>query len=177
MNCSLWWQLALKLFVDEGLMLESQILTLNSPSSKTLKILRKWFRLNSTPVLWGRDEHLLNQEHEHDLVALAPIDTDRLNIFLKSYFGCFFREQHSGDIENNGLYYFSEKRVQHAGVLISTCFCAILLVGAITCLLLIANRGIGLRVGMIVLFTCLFAGVVGLLTNARRAEVFGATAA
>lgn len=119
----------------------------------------------------------MGHEHEHDLVALAPVDTDRLNVFLKSYFGWFFREQQHRDIENSGLYYFSEKRVQHAGVVISTCLCAILLIGAIVCLLLIADRGIGLRVGMIVLFTCLFAGVVGLLTNARRAEIFGATAA
>jgi hypothetical protein len=34
-----------------------------------------------------------------------------------------------------------------------------------------------LRVGMIVLFTGMFAVVVGLLTNARRAEIFGSTAA
>ena len=33
------------------------------------------------------------------------------------------------------------------------------------------------RIGMIVLFTCLFAAVVGLLTNARRAEIFASTAA
>ena len=35
----------------------------------------------------------------------------------------------------------------------------------------------GINIGMIVLFTCLFAIVVGLLTNARRAEIFGSTAA
>jgi hypothetical protein len=34
-----------------------------------------------------------------------------------------------------------------------------------------------LRVGMIVLFTSLFTGIMGLLTNARRAEIFGSTAA
>jgi hypothetical protein len=45
------------------------------------------------------------------------------------------------------------------------------------CLLLIANYSMGLRVGMIVLFTGMFAGIVGLLTNARRAEIFGSTAA
>ena len=139
--------------------------------------MRKWFVSASTPVLWGRDEHLLDKEHENDLVALAPVDTDRPNVLLKSYFGWFFREQQQRDMENNEIYYFPEKRVQQAGVVISTCFCAILLIGAIVCLLLIADRSIGLRVGMIVLFTCLFAGDFGLLTNARRAEIFGATAA
>lgn len=33
------------------------------------------------------------------------------------------------------------------------------------------------RLGLIATFTTLFAGSVGLLTNARRAELFGATAA
>ena len=61
--------------------------------------------------------------------------------------------------------------------MISIVFSAILLVGAIVCLLLVSDRSINLRVGMIVLFTSLFALVVGLLTNARRAEIFGATAA
>lgn len=45
------------------------------------------------------------------------------------------------------------------------------------CSLLLADHSIHLRVGMIVLFTSLFALVVGLLTNARRAEIFGSTAA
>jgi hypothetical protein len=63
--------------------------------------------------------------------------------------------------------------LQELSVLLS----AVLLIGAIVCLLLIANYSIGLRVGMIVLFTGMFAGIVGLLTNARRAEIFGSTAA
>lgn len=33
------------------------------------------------------------------------------------------------------------------------------------------------RLGMVALFTSIFAFTIGLLTNARRAEVFGATAA
>lgn len=54
---------------------------------------------------------------------------------------------------------------------------AILLLGAIACLLAVANKGQNIKIGMIVLFTCLFAGVIGLLTNAKRAEIFGSTAA
>ena len=70
-----------------------------------------------------------------------------------------------------------QRRIEIAGAIISVLLSAILLVGAIVCLLLISNRNVHLRVGMVVLFTCLFAIVVGLLTNARRAEIFGATAA
>ena len=74
-------------------------------------------------------------------------------------------------------YYYPERRIQHAGLVISTLLSAVLLIGAIVVLLLISDRPIRLRVGMIVLFTCLFAAVVGLLTNARRAEIFASTAA
>lgn len=41
------------------------------------------------PVLWGRDSDLF--ENSRDLIALAPVDTDRLNVFLKSYFGWFLK--------------------------------------------------------------------------------------
>ena len=78
---------------------------------------------------------------------------------------------------NGEIFYYSNHRIQRAGALVSIVFSAILLVGAIVCLMLVSDRSIKLRVGMIVLFTSLFALVVGLLTNARRAEIFGATAA
>lgn len=72
---------------------------------------------------------------------------------------------------------FPERRVQLAGAVIAALLSAILLIGAIVCLALVSNRSTGVRVGMIAIFTCLFAGVVSLLTNARRAEVFGSSAA
>ena len=77
----------------------------------------------------------------------------------------------------DGLYYYPQRRIEIAGAIISVLLSAILLISAIVCLLLTSNRNVHLRVGMVVLFTCLFAIVVGLLTNARRAEIFGATAA
>ncbi len=87
------------------------------------------------------------------------------------------RDDEDPQRSSSDLFYFSDRRIQRAGAVISIFFCAILLVGAIVCLLVVSERSIGLRVGMIVLFTCLFALVVGLLTNARRAEIFGSTAA
>ena len=79
--------------------------------------------------------------------------------------------------KDSEIFYFPTRRIQRAGAIITIMFSAILLIGAITCLVNIERRRTGLRVGMIVIFTCLFAAVVGLLTNARRAEIFGSTAA
>lgn len=73
----------------KAMVLESQILSLNAPSSRTLRAFKRWFKPSSTPALWGRDEHLFDKEN--DLVALAPVDTDRLHLFLKSYFAWFFK--------------------------------------------------------------------------------------
>lgn len=53
----------------------------------------------------------------------------------------------------------------------------ILLVGAMLCLSLVYDRDWPLRLGMVALFTSLFAILVGLLTNARRAKLFDSTAA
>jgi hypothetical protein len=78
---------------------------------------------------------------------------------------------------SNELFYFPERRIRFAGAVISIFLSAVLLIGAIVCLLLVASYSMALRVGMIVLFTGVFAGVVGLLTNARRPEIFGSTAA
>lgn len=57
------------------------------------------------------------------------------------------------------------------GVLIA----AILLVGAIINLYLVQNNNV--RLGLIGGYTATFALSVGVLTNARRAELFGSTAA
>lgn len=168
----------------EAMVLESKILSLNPPSSRTLRDVNRWFNSSSTPALWGRDEHLF--DNEKDLVALAPVDTDRLNLFLKSYFGWFFQVKEERPKERrpkdthapkSELFYFPDGRVQRAGAIISVLLSAILLIGAIVCLTAVANQSTSVRVGMIVLFTCFFAAVVGLLTNARRAEIFGSTAA
>ena len=75
------------------------------------------------------------------------------------------------------IFYYPRQRIQRVGAVITAFFSAILLIGAIVCLLLLSDRSMNLRVGMIVLFTSLFALVVGLLTNARRADIFAATAA
>ncbi|KAL8886834.1 MAG: hypothetical protein Q9205_006461 [Flavoplaca limonia] len=160
----------------EALVLESQVFALSRPASRVLRDFRRAFGKDTMPALWDRDEHLY--DNERDLVALAPDDHDRLNMMLKDFFGFLFKSRDQKErTDRQGLFYFPEHRVQNAGLIITTLLSAILLVGAIVSLLYVSERRIKLRVAILVLFTCVFAGVVGLLTNAKRAEIFMSTAA
>ncbi|MCJ1225473.1 hypothetical protein MMC12_002122 [Toensbergia leucococca] len=77
----------------EFLVLQSQVYALEGPGKRTLAAFRRWFspavQGKVIPVLGGRDKDLLDDRK--DLVALAPMDEDRLNRFLQDYFGWFFR--------------------------------------------------------------------------------------
>lgn len=71
--------------------------------------------------------------------------------------------------------YFPERTITHLVAVVSVLLSAVLLMGAIVALYFIQHGGV--KLGVIAIFTTLFAGSVGLLTNARKAEVYAATAA
>ncbi|KAH8784635.1 hypothetical protein BGZ57DRAFT_940407 [Hyaloscypha finlandica] len=71
--------------------------------------------------------------------------------------------------------HYLEKHVVWAVAIISTIIAAILLIGAIVGLYIVQKTE--WRLIMLSCFTALFAISVGLLTSARRAEIFGSTAA
>jgi hypothetical protein len=74
--------------VDEALLLESQVLALKKPTQRTLRNVKRWFVNGGQTVLLGRDSHLFDDEH--DMVALAPLDDDRLSRLLRVVLGWFF---------------------------------------------------------------------------------------
>ncbi|KAF5232585.1 hypothetical protein FAUST_8617 [Fusarium austroamericanum] len=75
----------------------------------------------------------------------------------------------------SSIAYASGKKISTFISYISTVLAAVLLIGAIVILYNIDSDN--LKLGLIALFTVLFSASVGLLTNAKRAEVFGAAAA
>lgn len=70
---------------------------------------------------------------------------------------------------------FNEKFISVAIAVISTVMAALLLIGPITGLFFVKNDGA--KLVMTGAFTAVIAVTVGLVTNAGRAEIFGATAA
>lgn len=72
---------------------------------------------------------------------------------------------------------FQEKQIQLVVGLINVVVAAILIIGAVVGLFKLRNSPDSVRLVMLAAFTTLFAVSVGLLTNAKRGEIFGATAA
>lgn len=70
---------------------------------------------------------------------------------------------------------YEEKSITIAVAVISIIIAAALLIGSIVGLYFAGNDIT--KLGLITLFTALFALSVGLMTNARRAEIFAGTAA
>lgn len=73
------------------------------------------------------------------------------------------------------MYYFKEQSIAVLVAIFSTLLSAVLLIGAILSLKFVTSAHA--RLGMISGFTILFASSIGLLTSARRPEIFAATAA
>jgi hypothetical protein len=71
--------------------------------------------------------------------------------------------------------YASDRAIGTFVAWFSTFLASLLLIGAVVVLYKVHSPD--WRLGLIAAFTTLFAGSVGLLTNARRAELFAATAA
>ncbi|KAF2496386.1 hypothetical protein BU16DRAFT_509404 [Lophium mytilinum] len=170
----------------EALMFESTLLSLAPPSQRVLQALRIKFQ-NITPddpegwpTLGGASSNIYDDGN--DLVALrtAP-HQDRMTTFVRDRLGIFFTARCRSDpiIQDrpaDGLTaYVSETKVTIFVTILSTIMSAILLVGAIVSLYIVTSQKA--RLGMIGGFTVLFAVTLVLLTNARRAEVFGASAA
>ncbi|KAH7324249.1 hypothetical protein B0I35DRAFT_423794 [Stachybotrys elegans] len=165
----------------EALISESAISLLPPPDRRTLKAFRTNFFHGppgdgrSFPMLGGYSSSLYDDTE--DLVVLHTSEPpDRLTTFVQDYFGYLFTEKAGhGDIVSPLVGYASGKRIAMFISILSIVLAALLLVGAI--LILHRTESEDLKLGLVALFTIIFAATIGLLTNARKAEVFGATAA
>ncbi|KAF4621892.1 hypothetical protein G7Y89_g14453 [Cudoniella acicularis] len=163
----------------ETLAAHRDLLNATPPSPSTVKALRNWFFNNTsgrkteneeTPQLWGAS--VGTYDDIHDLVALrVPADQDRLSTFIQNNLGVLFQTRAS----DGHTTYISERSVSHFVAILSTVLAAIMLFGAIISLYIVKNQQALL--GMLSGWTVLFAACVGLLTNAKRDQIFGATAA
>lgn len=163
---------------QDALLRQSQIAAMDRPRSRALTALRTWFNgtglskpSNSYPIVRGKAERMY--EDEYELASLrSPPDKDVFSQLLRDH----WRPVGSRHLSSaDGADYFLDRHVVRVVAVISAVVAAILLIGAIATLYFIQTRGA--RLGTIACFTVLFALSLGLLTNAKRAEIFAATAA
>ncbi|KAF2269358.1 hypothetical protein CC78DRAFT_612345 [Lojkania enalia] len=160
----------------EALLFENKLASIPTPSNRILHAFRLEFfngksgDSKSFPTLGGCSAGLY--DNIDDLVGLCvPENPDRLTSFAQDHLGCLF----PAGPPKRGIAYTSDRAIVSLIAWFSTTLAALLLIGAIVVLYNV--QAPKWRLGLITAFTCLFAGSVGLLTNARRAELFGATAA
>ncbi|EHK50253.1 hypothetical protein TRIATDRAFT_280152 [Trichoderma atroviride IMI 206040] len=166
---------------DRMKLLEQIRTTLKEYNRKILKAFRIYFfhgrpeESKDWPMLGGHSSSLY--EDPDDLLVLHTTEPpDRLTVFVQDYLGFFFRDENTHGASAGPLVgYASGKKISIFISYLSAILAALLLVGAI--IILYRTKSNDVKLGLLALFTTLFAASVGLLTNAKQAEVFGATAA
>ncbi|KAH6885409.1 hypothetical protein B0T10DRAFT_550675 [Thelonectria olida] len=156
--------------VDEALLRQSQISALNRPNERVLKAMRMSLK-QPYPLLGGKAGGFL--DNENDLVALKhPVETDFMSEYLRQRWAPSKETSRDG---RGHIGRFKESAITKAVNIITIIVAAIFLIGAIVSFHFARHEA--LKLCMITLFTIGFAASVGLITNARRVEIFAATAA
>ncbi|KAH9207023.1 hypothetical protein DL95DRAFT_469059 [Leptodontidium sp. 2 PMI_412] len=140
-----------------------------APSNRALETLKRYFWTEKDKsILIGCDAKMLSEPC--DLITLAQSVDDRLSRMQRYMLGRCVRP----DLD---VYYFSESHIQLVSYIISILLIGVLLIGAMACLSVLNGRKWQIRLVLVAVSTSLFTLFNGLLTNARRAEIFGSTAA
>ena len=185
----------------EALIEEATLLAYEKPSQQALSAFANYYHGRtadgtSHPMLTGASATLYppgltsSQVRSTDLISLAPRqESDHLTGFFKSYLPCLFRTASAPLLpqpydlptithpKRFQIRHYSSRLLSTVTSFITTILAALLLFLPIYVLYHVSRDQAGLTLGLIALFTLLFALAIVLTTNARRAEVFGACAA
>lgn len=160
---------------EEALLRTSNVLELRRPSQQVYAAFCDHFGSSHTAKpftkLAGVNATLYDSKQE--LASLAhPCDDDRLTTLLRDHFPYLFRRRAPPQKSVESL---SESRLALAVIVTNILVASALLFGAIYNLYYVKDQA--QRLGILAAYTIAFALCVGLFTNARRSEIFGACAA
>ncbi|KAH9908475.1 hypothetical protein F4778DRAFT_717352 [Xylariomycetidae sp. FL2044] len=190
---------------QEALIRNSTVLSLRQPSQQTMTAMSNYFHTKVTShepkpqettysMLTGASSDLYRtdmtdaQIRSSDLVSLSQHSAaDPLTYFLKRFCSRLFRTRHQpllprhrpviSHLPPHQVTRYSSGRLQLAASFITTFFAAVLLFLPIFILQRLSPSQPNTTLGLIAMFVALFAVAIVVMTNARRAEVFGACAA
>ncbi|KAH6694285.1 hypothetical protein BKA61DRAFT_499160 [Leptodontidium sp. MPI-SDFR-AT-0119] len=161
---------------EKALLRRNRITSLGKPDRNSFLAFKNWLRTREPLRDTGHHRHLLNDEDDF-CCANASEAPDRLTGLIQRHLGYYIR-QHKPIPQSWGeghLYYYPAERIAWIVAILSVLILTILLIVAIVVLYFVKPKGA--RLGIVAGFTVMFAASVGLLTNARKAEIFGSTAA
>ncbi|KAK5126363.1 hypothetical protein LTR85_010599 [Meristemomyces frigidus] len=160
----------------KALCLDQQVAVLPSPTSSYLKTFHTFAGNPGGIAIQGTPLDKIPQDEY--LVTYKASEVDRLtevieNAIIDSGIS-FFEEKRRVPASWNGMYFYQDRIIERIVAVIAVLLAAVLLVGGIATLDYVEGKGA--RLGVLAAFTVAFAAFVGLLTTARRAELFAATA-
>jgi len=169
--------------IDEAVLLQKQMKSQDSPNSCDIEFLRRWFKDKNSgnfPLI-GRDSTLWETSNPSEFVAIqARRGDDPLgSVFLSRVFlwwhNCIGHRMKKPLDEESHYFEYSDKIVLRAANVLGSIISSGLLISSILALYFIDN--ILVRLGVMAAFTQIFSLVLILVTNAKKVEVFAATAA
>lgn len=159
---------------QEALLRQSRVLALESPPPRARNALFGWFQQEMP--LYGDSITLFDDKYKNDVIALKPPeDQDRLTSFIQNRLGHYFQSTQHAQYTFSGVRYFPDQTIRHIVSGLSVIISAVLLVCAIVALEYAPSKK--LKLGLLAILVTFFAASIALLTNARKVEIYAATAA
>ncbi|EPE26349.1 hypothetical protein GLAREA_02261 [Glarea lozoyensis ATCC 20868] len=172
-------------FYNDAVLKHAALARLEQPRKYDLDFLRSWFRrpgMGSFPLL-GIDRESWDPKNEDDLIAIRPRAapdifskwlTEGIVPFYHRIIGKRFKEQ-LPDTIGTGIYHYKESSLELRLGIMATVVASVLPICSVVVLYFIKSNN--LRLGLLAVFSAIFSLALALMTNARRIEVFAATAA
>jgi Flp pilus assembly protein TadB len=161
------------------LLQRAEIAKLQRPNERTLAAVREFVKgtaiedanIAAIPIIEGRAQSYLDDKL--DLVTLfMQAERDYLSLLLHA---CWPSQQRRSHDPFDRTTFYRNSQISQAVSTIGLVLAAVLLIAAIIHLYLVVS--IAAKLGFLTMYTLLFALSVAFCTNARRVEVFAATAA
>ncbi|KAK5742701.1 hypothetical protein LTR17_003234 [Elasticomyces elasticus] len=164
----------------EALVLDSKVAQLPSPSEAHLKTFQRFAAERQLGGLQFRGLQFDELPRAEVLVTYSASETDRLSHYINRAV-CdsrvsMFEDRRRVPPSWSGIYFYSDEKIERVVAILTVALAAALLIGGIASLDWVDPKRKGIRLGILAGFTTAFAALVGLLTNAKRTELFVATA-
>ncbi|KAK5691675.1 hypothetical protein LTR97_011672 [Elasticomyces elasticus] len=164
----------------EALVLDSTVARLPSPSHAYFRTFQRFAGERTMGGVRFRGPQFDEMSQAESLVTYSAPEADRLSRYINRAV-CdsripMFEDHRRIPPSWRGMYFYSDEKIERVVSVLAVVLAAVLLIGGIAALDWVATERKGTRLGILAAFTTSFAILVGLLTSAKKTELFMATA-